>query len=391
MTDYINNERVKAARERLARAIWRVTGDGALPGLPDLLNELCESVAAVSGPAASANCPVCGSDKPHYHNEDEATWERETNKTTLRDVVVMLRDTPGFLNWNEWHITDLAKRLIVRAQTVSGPARLQAVIERERTAASHWLEAARKTLNSHRWVTHSRGSYEWDDTEFYKEAQHLFRALDMILDNAEKETKARSFEDCPTTQAEIEAARAPLSGPARTPITDAERKEIANLYWAGCECEGPADEPPKEPRCKYCRAALFVSGGGTFPAARPQGTATAIFAQRLYERFGGAPLMINAQKSDVCDLIDAVIEWDRASPPSPGVSRAATNPVGETEAQLRDAVVLAARRWANAEVYVDMKDQREQIGRDLHQAVGKLGWFDVAQCASPSQQENLDR
>lgn len=69
------------------------------------------------------------------------------------------------------------------------------IIERERTSAFHWIEAARKTVGRHRWVTQTRGSYAWDDDEFFKEALHLFKALDGLLERAEKETHARDLTD----------------------------------------------------------------------------------------------------------------------------------------------------------------------------------------------------
>jgi hypothetical protein len=74
--------------------------------------------------------------------------------------------------------------------------RLQQMLERERAASHHWIEAARKTVAGHSWVTQTRDSYAWDDDEFFKEALHLFKALDGLLERAENETHARDLTDC---------------------------------------------------------------------------------------------------------------------------------------------------------------------------------------------------
>jgi hypothetical protein len=86
--------------------------------------------------------------------------------------------------------------------------RLRGKLERERTWACTWIERMRAAIRSHCGNAESRGCYEWDDDEYRKE---FARALDTIsgaLDRAERDTHARDWTDCPTTQAEVDAARA---------------------------------------------------------------------------------------------------------------------------------------------------------------------------------------
>ena len=132
---------------------------------------------------------------------------------------VWLENLPGF--------GEAAQAVAPPKETASEITRLQAVIERDRSAAAHWIEAARKTLNGHRWATETRGSYAWDDERFFSEGRALFKALDKILDNAQRDTHSSDLTDSPTTWEAVTAAR--QSSPA-APAT--EEPEVEIVYSA---------------------------------------------------------------------------------------------------------------------------------------------------------------
>ncbi len=94
------------------------------------------------------------------------------------------------------------------SETATEIKRLEAIIERERSAASRWIGRIRAEIGKRRDMTLSRGSYEWDDDEYRKEFGWALDALAGALDKAAKETNYRDLSDSPRTQDEVDAARA---------------------------------------------------------------------------------------------------------------------------------------------------------------------------------------
>lgn len=87
-------------------------------------------------------------------------------------------------------------------------ARLKAIIEHERSRAITWIDRIRCEVRRRRRISESRGPYEWDDEAYFKEFGSALDAIGKAVDKAEQETNARSWKDCPGTQAAVEAARA---------------------------------------------------------------------------------------------------------------------------------------------------------------------------------------
>jgi hypothetical protein len=87
------------------------------------------------------------------------------------------------------------------------PERLRAIIERERTIVANAVTALRGVIGRYSWVVEGRGSYEWDDDRFREEFVRVGKELAEAL--AQLHVIARDLSDCPTTQAEVDAARSP--------------------------------------------------------------------------------------------------------------------------------------------------------------------------------------
>jgi len=109
--------------------------------------------------------------------------------------------------------------------------RLKAVIERQRTLAVEWGARFRESLNGYAWLEIGRGPYEWDDDEFHKEFGRARANLLGALDRMERDLKGRDFTDCPTTQAEVEAARALLARSAAGRVTEEMVERFAKAEW----------------------------------------------------------------------------------------------------------------------------------------------------------------
>lgn len=84
-------------------------------------------------------------------------------------------------------------------------ARLHAVIERDRTAVATGAQAITTAISSYRWLTNSRGSYEWDDDRWMKEFSDAVAAIEKALDPLRRITVDTS--DCPANWADVVAAR----------------------------------------------------------------------------------------------------------------------------------------------------------------------------------------
>lgn len=135
----------------------------------------------------------------------------------------------------------LAARSAPEAETSPEVKRLRAIIERERTAACEWIERLRRLVGSRELIASSRGPYEWDDDEYFKEFGSALDAISKALERAARDTHARDLSDCPTTQAEVEAARSELAAsvsPSSAPDRDKYglRQSIASiaraLHWS---------------------------------------------------------------------------------------------------------------------------------------------------------------
>lgn len=103
-------------------------------------------------------------------------------------------------------------------------ARLQAIIERDRSDVARGTSAMREVFRRHAWLADGRGSYEWDDDRWHDE----FKVVrDSIIGAMEKLDKiASDWTDCPKTQDEVNAARA-------IPRQPAPAMEPRPLYVAG--------------------------------------------------------------------------------------------------------------------------------------------------------------
>jgi hypothetical protein len=112
---------------------------------------------------------------------------------------------------------------------------LRAIIERERTIVANAVTALRGVIGRYSWVVEGRGSYEWDDDRFREEFVRVGKELAEAL--AQLHVIARDLSDCPTTQAEVDAARSPE--PAAEPVV--ERDE--NIRQINGDYVEPAAEP----------------------------------------------------------------------------------------------------------------------------------------------------
>lgn len=98
------------------------------------------------------------------------------------------------------------ERDTARADALRENARLRAVIERDRTGYSRMVTSLRAHATRWSGVASSRGPYEWDDDDYFKEFGRCLAELRTIADRAEKKTHANDWTDCPTTQAGVDAA-----------------------------------------------------------------------------------------------------------------------------------------------------------------------------------------
>lgn len=131
---------------------------------------------------------------------EEAAVASDKARDTLRAFNDAVRDP--------YAILALLSR-VERAEADS--KRRSAVIERERTRSDIWITRLRAAVNSHRGMSESRGSYTWDDDEYRKEFGRALDTIEKAVARAEVETGVRDRTDCPTTRAEVDAARAELS------------------------------------------------------------------------------------------------------------------------------------------------------------------------------------
>lgn len=151
--------------------------------------------------------------------------------------------------------TDSAQLREKNEELLTEPKRLRAIIERERTAAMTWTERIGAAVRNHRGISQSRGPYEWDDDEYFKEFGAALDDIERALTRAVRDTNALSLADCPTTRAEVIAAR------TATPETATCGKPAASLnprlgqsfacvltasHNGGCAPGGVCYEPGRE-------------------------------------------------------------------------------------------------------------------------------------------------
>lgn len=84
--------------------------------------------------------------------------------------------------------------------------RMQAALERERTASAEWIDRIRSEIRRSRGSV-DRGCYAWDDDRYRAEFSQALDRLEAAIAKASKDTHATDLTDCPTTAAEVSAAR----------------------------------------------------------------------------------------------------------------------------------------------------------------------------------------
>lgn len=74
-------------------------------------------------------------------------------------------------------------------------SRLKQIMERQRSAAAHWIAAIRAEMSSWEWLAEGRGSYEWDDERYREEFGACMRSLELKLTSATGATGALDLTD----------------------------------------------------------------------------------------------------------------------------------------------------------------------------------------------------
>lgn len=83
--------------------------------------------------------------------------------------------------------------------------------ERDRTAYAISAENLRKWSARWRGMATSRGSYAWDDDDYFKEFGRCLDEGEKIVARMVEAAHAHDWSNCPTTQAEVDKARAALT------------------------------------------------------------------------------------------------------------------------------------------------------------------------------------
>ena len=88
------------------------------------------------------------------------------------------------------------------------PDRLRRIIERDRTLAARIHGEIKRVLARYEWLSHSRGSYEFDDPLYQQEFGHALDEIRASLGGLHR--LAKDLTDCPVDLVEITRARREL-------------------------------------------------------------------------------------------------------------------------------------------------------------------------------------
>lgn len=246
--------------------------------------------------------------------------------------------------------------------------RLRATIERERTWSCEWINRVRAEIRKRRGISQSRGSYEWNDDAYMKEFGAALDAIEAALDKATRDTHARDLSDCPTTQAEVEAARAVRSPTHSAPDVTRLNYPVPRDQWTEAE-RRQADDI--ESGRIFQRGAPDVTREGNENAASSAGTSpeTLPTQEQFNEAVGIlAQAHYNAERVQAATwLRDAYSEVLRLAAPqrAPEVAAVAAHPLTVVVMPQSEVIRDTIRRVLFAELshIISERDRLEAVAK----------------------------
>src|SRR5579863_796223 len=97
----------------------------------------------------------------------------------------------------KWTLTasanDVTAGVTSMADATNPVAALHDMLHTDQTGLAAGLEAVLKTVAGYRWITVSRGSYEWDDEQYRQEMGYMLDAVHKCAEEALRRWKAGSL------------------------------------------------------------------------------------------------------------------------------------------------------------------------------------------------------
>ena len=128
----------------------------------------------------------------------EQYWPEFQNKAPATYSPLQYRDIMEF--------AEAYASLREKAAVAEERERLEAVIERERTAIAEGVTGLKKAVREREWLGEGRGPYEWDDDRWHDEFNAAAREILAALEPLER--IAADMSNSPKTQELVDKARA---------------------------------------------------------------------------------------------------------------------------------------------------------------------------------------